>query len=88
MVITKMAGINVKTWCAPAINNRKKPLKLSWVAGTALPPSLALELPFNNLVDPTSDDSTSAAPADLRLTSSVALSVLVTSATLALALVQ
>jgi len=47
-----MAGVHVKTWCMPALNNKKKPEKLSWVSGDPLPPALALSLPFRDASDP------------------------------------
>jgi hypothetical protein len=32
-LLSSQAGVTVKTWCAPALNNKKKPEKLSWVRG-------------------------------------------------------
>jgi hypothetical protein len=58
VVLSDKAGIVAKTWCAPALNNAKKPNKLSWLKGAALPPALVLDLPFYDLERPAKNAGT------------------------------
>lgn len=53
-VISTAGGVEVKTWCQPALNNAKKPNKLAWEAGLPLPAALILDLPYFDSDDPTS----------------------------------
>jgi len=52
-VLSDMAGIEVKTWCAPAANNRNEPNSLMWPKGGDLPAALDLVLPFQDELHPT-----------------------------------
>jgi hypothetical protein len=40
------------TWCQPAISNDRKPNRLSWLPGYAMPASLRLQLPFYSISNP------------------------------------
>jgi len=51
-LLSSKVGVSVQTWCAPALNNKGKPYKLSWLKDTALPPALVLDLPFYDVEKP------------------------------------
>jgi hypothetical protein len=72
--VPSVAGVGVETWCRPALSNAASPYKSQWAAGDALPPSLALYLPFHDVTHPTSPAAAnSAASVWLTLTAILAL---------------